>query len=337
MTEQRELSADQITRERQELVSWLKVDQIFNQYVRSAVTDSGRGAPITEPWMALGEQRSRAFILLHEEAPLDSIGREALTPLERLMLGKALLRSQTYMWQQEILTTALSCPMPTHVISRDVLGHPDGMYFSFEHAFPYSTTHERAGIPGGRLLTVNVNGQRRRVDAHNVECDGIQLFATEDGFRFIDHGFSDGNSHPMVLSWHVPYGATFPDDFDNASRWQVGSVLAMISFLKSRYTSNTVHKLPRAWRRSQKLHRTDRDRLIRVVAMRQSASAAVQSQREDEESKTHTKHRVRWWVSGHHRAQWYPSKQSHEVVWIAPYLKGPVDAPILKKVYAVTR
>jgi hypothetical protein len=333
MTERKELiraiddlSADQIMSQREELLSWLKCDQVFSQYVRSCVSDNGRGAPVTEPWMALGEQRARAFILLHD-VQLDSVGGEALTPLGRLLLGKALLNSQTYMWQHEILTTALECPMPKHVISRDVLPHPEGMYFSFEHAVEVKFMRATSATA---LLKKEVT---------EVECDGIQLLATKDGFSFIDHGASNAAGQPMVLSSHVPYGVTFPDDFDEVARRQVGDVLAMMSFLKSRYTSNTEHKLPRAWRRHQQMHRADRDRLIRVVAMRKAASVAVTKHHaaSDTASDTSSKSRVRWWVSGHHRAQWYPSKQSHEVVWIAPYLKGPSDAPMLKKVYAVSR
>ena len=44
-----------------------------------------------------------------------------------------------------------------------------------------------------------------------------------------------------------------------------------------------------------------------------------------------------WMVRGHNRAQWYPSIQAHKVIWIAPYLKGPEDAPLKMPVYQVVR
>ena len=48
--------------------------------------------------------------------------------------------------------------------------------------------------------------------------------------------------------------------------------------------------------------------------------------------------RHHWWVSGHYRAQWMPSTQSHKVMWIAPYLKGALDKPLLdRRVYVVDR
>jgi hypothetical protein len=42
-------------------------------------------------------------------------------------------------------------------------------------------------------------------------------------------------------------------------------------------------------------------------------------------------------VNGHVRAQWYPSEQAHRLIWIAPYLKGPEDAPMLTHAYKVAR
>jgi hypothetical protein len=47
----------------------------------------------------------------------------------------------------------------------------------------------------------------------------------------------------------------------------------------------------------------------------------------------------RWVVRGHWRNQWYPSRDGHKPIWIAPHVKGPEDAPLLtgEKVYAWTR
>jgi len=36
----------------------------------------------------------------------------------------------------------------------------------------------------------------------------------------------------------------------------------------------------------------------------------------------------RWLVSGHWRQHWYPKRQVHRPVWIAPHLKGPEDKPL---------
>lgn len=39
----------------------------------------------------------------------------------------------------------------------------------------------------------------------------------------------------------------------------------------------------------------------------------------------------RWWVSGHWRQQWYPSRQANQPVWIQGYVKGPDDKPLITK------
>lgn len=39
----------------------------------------------------------------------------------------------------------------------------------------------------------------------------------------------------------------------------------------------------------------------------------------------------RWLVSGHWRDQYYPSSDEHHTIWIAPYVKGPDDLPLVPK------
>jgi len=50
-------------------------------------------------------------------------------------------------------------------------------------------------------------------------------------------------------------------------------------------------------------------------------------------------HHHQWVVRGHWRQQWYPARQVHRPVWIAPHIKGPEGAPLLggEKVYALRR
>lgn len=46
-----------------------------------------------------------------------------------------------------------------------------------------------------------------------------------------------------------------------------------------------------------------------------------------------------WIVKGHWRQQWYPAREVHRPVWIAPHVKGPEGAPLIggEKVYAWKR
>ena len=74
----------------------------------------------------------------------------------------------------------------------------------------------------------------------------------------------------------------------------------------------------------------DEEKTVSVVQLRASKNDATKG-------KGDVDYQHRWMVRGHHRAQWYPSTQTHKVIWIAPHMKGPEDKPILQKVYAVTR
>jgi len=46
-----------------------------------------------------------------------------------------------------------------------------------------------------------------------------------------------------------------------------------------------------------------------------------------------------WIVRGHWRQQWYPARQVHRPVWIAPHVKGPEGAPMIggEKVYSLKK
>lgn len=70
---------------------------------------------------------------------------------------------------------------------------------------------------------------------------------------------------------------------------------------------------------------------VRVLTLRRPAHHSTgQSDRE---------YHHQWIVRGHWRQQWYPSREVHRPVWIAPHVKGDPDKPMLggEKVYAWTR
>lgn len=69
----------------------------------------------------------------------------------------------------------------------------------------------------------------------------------------------------------------------------------------------------------------------RVINLRhRSAESGTASDRE---------FRHQWIVKGHWRQQWFPVRQVHRPVWIAPHVKGPEGAPLIggEKVYAWKR
>lgn len=70
---------------------------------------------------------------------------------------------------------------------------------------------------------------------------------------------------------------------------------------------------------------------VRTLQLRPSVRQTLASSAPD------TEWRHQWVVRGHWRRQWYPSIEAHRPVWIAPFMKGPADAPVLggQKVYTI--
>lgn len=71
---------------------------------------------------------------------------------------------------------------------------------------------------------------------------------------------------------------------------------------------------------------------VRVIELRRAPSSSSQG---DGESNYHHQ----WIVKGHWRQHWYPKREVHRPVWIAPHIKGPEGAPLIggEKVYALKR
>jgi hypothetical protein len=72
---------------------------------------------------------------------------------------------------------------------------------------------------------------------------------------------------------------------------------------------------------------------VRVIQLRRRAESHAES------ADSHVEWSHRWVVSGHWRNQWLPSRESHRLQYIAPYVKGPDDKPFVPKkvIYRVDR
>ncbi|WP_405512067.1 hypothetical protein [Streptomyces canus] len=67
-----------------------------------------------------------------------------------------------------------------------------------------------------------------------------------------------------------------------------------------------------------------RDPDVRVIRL-----AAPSPRPSDPAGETKRVYHHRWPVRMHKVRQWYPSRQEHRVIWRGPYIKGPVDAPLM--------
>jgi hypothetical protein len=83
----------------------------------------------------------------------------------------------------------------------------------------------------------------------------------------------------------------------------------------------------------KRLRRANQEpKLVRVIELRRP-------QRSGDTGPGSREYHHAWVVRGHWRQQWYPARQVHRPVWIAPHIKGPEGAPLLggEKVYTLKR
>lgn len=270
---------------------------------------SGEGSPpIHTARQVIGEQRVCALLMRTQEADLlrDDPGHPGLRASDYI------IQAVPYLWLHEIGNMARTMPIPRHTIGPDLFPFPV-LWWTFEGALTLNEadTAKTLGL----------------IDAVLIVSSGswyaISTFGTE-GDRFAGGRWGPLTTHVVRV------GAIWPDDIPDVDKGNVGSVLAMMGFLDSPFIE-TKRDYPAA-RQHGKRRSQPSPEGVHFVRLRPSASAAVSGT-----SAPGTEWKVRWIVRGHLRAQWYPSTRSHRLIWIAPYVKGPEDAPMKTPAYAVVR
>lgn len=282
-------------------------DPLLREYVNQVPPGEPR-APIANPWEAIAEQRMWALNLLIHDKPLFIGWNSDDSETVRAGMAVSLNNAETFLWQQKIFDIARECPLPDHVIGREILPAPIS-YHSFQHGLEVE------------LATIG-----------DVLIDSMLIFGDLQGFTATFLGILPDET-PCAYGVQFKAGLRFPKDFDKKMHHVMQIVLGMLAFLKSPYTKSPAQRLERAIRR--RIPKPDRESRVSVVVLRAKTAEAVAHYEADCARSIEYTHQ--WWVRGHYRAQWYPSIESHEVIWIAPYLKGPEGAPIKERVYAVTR
>lgn len=305
------------------VVANLGATQLLKQYVQHIAR---RYAHNTRPEHAIGEQLWAVLQLagvatgrLNAEAKLLHFDRE-LPSFVASTFAYFVLQAQVYLWSDKCETIADAAPLPKHVISRNLLPQPI-MFWSRQRGY---IVHEPERFETNWLLVMHcVN--RLRILHDRVYTQGET--EAERKLKRVEFVLTD-----------LPYGVTWPDDVP-AGEWrdETGRLLKRCAFLASPYTTHVEHGLPRHIRRQ--MQRAGERPLfeqnqasVRVVELRRES---VKHEPTGEHREVDWRHQ--WWVTGHYRAQWYASEQAHKVIWIAPYLKGPEDKPIIDKIYSVVR
>jgi len=304
----------------------IAANPIFQQYVKH-VERPGRNC---EPWHALGQRlmaAAQSLIAIYDEKEVELLGMEPDWPRDvRVALVRDalehILQTTPFLWSNKMQDLADAGPLPKHIISPSVLPVP-AMFWTLETAQKVTFSDDGRAIEFNWIAAWN-----------DAAADGIMIV----------HDSTEVDEQQSVkryaLSYtRIPYKHRWPEDFKDAGDGEgVARFLKRCAFLNSPFVNKDKARLARHHRRQLERAGEPREKIeetVNVVKLRREIKERTEKAALQPTSSIEWKHQ--WWVSGHFRAQWYPHEEAHRVIWIAPYLKGPSDMPILEKVYAVVR
>lgn len=301
------------------------------------------GAPSnTQAWQAQGERLYAAFSALvtpemtitlegandgmEDANPAMGETVEVDMPL-RFTNTLRILCSHVYLWTDEIRNMANSMPLPRHIISRELLPYPS-MFWSFETSLIIMDPKTEKTL--GSVDWLFLCEER---DPTTGEPNELSLISNFNRFIRDDNGDPVAKEDSTMLYGTIPYGAVYPDELGREQHL----ILALLAFLHTPLLQVTKTRLPRPIRREMKRFSARNKQTIGDVETNVVTLRRPQSEKSDDPSFGIIYRDHRWWVSGHFRAQWYPSAKGHKLIWIAPHLKGPENKPIKEKTYHVKR
>lgn len=137
-----------------------------------------------------------------------------------------------------------------------------------------------------------------------------------------------------VAAWAFGTDVASPLVGDPSAQPALRTFIALLSMMRQRVAITSEGHLPRQAQRQLARQRRSAPEL-RVVTLRRAYApipASAESPHQVDWSR-------RWVVGGHWRQQWYPSIDNHRQIWIAPYVKGPGDKPLVlpDEVYKLRR
>lgn len=134
-----------------------------------------------------------------------------------------------------------------------------------------------------------------------------------------------------VLPYALPIGEMGRNDA--AGRRVVAFLMALLFFMEQKVFVAAVRPLTRAQRKqAPQWYKSQEERVI-TLRKREYTNAPSGDHREVD-------WQYQWLVRGHWRKQYYPARNEHRTIWIAPFSKGPEDKPLkppTKHIFQVVR
>ena len=236
-------------------------------------------------------------------------GRDFVPPEEEELLldemARQFISTPAFLWKFETLQLATSTELPNHIVGSHIMPF-EAMYWAFHKTLLMET----GDCVDGMFL----------VSRHNGDGVNVFYFGTEKG----DKGPVCGFIHQGVASIFGKRYLELPE------REKI--YVKYLTFMTSKIAVCEESQAPRHVRKRDK---QPWNKKVTTVLLRQYDKSPKLNRDATEAEKIEWAHR--WLVRGHWRAQWYPSTQSHKVIWIDNYIKGPDEAPFCAKVYKVAR
>lgn len=282
-------------------------DRLYSSPFLRAVAKKGDGNPVQSAADVIGEREMYALALISGAIAVPD--QDFSTPEWREATANLWLTAVPVLWLNELANAGRQMVLPKHTVGRHVMPHPS-MWWTFEGDQPFWS-----GEPG-QVPPDTSRLQDSLLAVHLREWeDGVVINSVVKG--------ADGQ-YELRATGFIRYGQVYPKGEYTAENLY----LAMLAFMASpALTERRKLGTPRAERRRLPVEPPP----VEFVTLRRSPS--VQS----DGAGTHHGYTVRWIVSGHFRAQWYPGEQAHRLIWIAPYVKGPDSAPLKLPAYKVAR
>lgn len=286
-------------------------DPLVARYCHQAREASTAGRPHrnNEAWQALAE-RNQSAVVLASVPVLDNLSCpwDEYWPDASAFLALLISQATPYLWRGEVHDVARAAPLPAHTIARDCLPMPL-MFWSYEAALG------EASDPETTNWMLLAEGNQGFVFCHDVVRDSSGTIEYSGGI--------------------IPYQSVWPSREQPESDAAVAEILKLCAFLRAPFIDAEPQRLPRPIRREMARAGLPDERQTETASVVQLRRAVTETHGAAHGDGVNWKHQ--WWVSGHFRAQWYPSQQAHKIIAIAPHLKGPADAPVLEKIYDVAR
>lgn len=250
-------------------------------------------------------QRRYKFSMASEEVP------EAMA----VDCGTNMVNATPYLWRSDIRQIAQSYPLPRHIVDTSVVPFYPPMFWTWENR-----THTGRG------------------DEWSNDWFALHRYSLEDGRTSIRFWYNESNdaTGELVLGFgDIPDGAMWPDDFPGHQDGVDTVILKLLAFLASPFVAQDKISPSRQERRRAQRDSEHEIPEVSVITLRGEAAQSHADSRREGEGGTELTHR--FWVRGHIRAQWYPSVQRHQLIWIAPYIKGPDGTTLVERAYDVAR